>query len=192
MAEAEEMAKKPPFHPNWKQKVKDAVGKHQLKLGGRKTPPARPGLQLAPPASRTEQVHEIVQKTRMGVGDIARSDVPAEMSNVALRDLPPAVQERHRRREYTKEARKRGAEPYAGKYGAQILARDQGLAQGGDFDAATRVAASNEADARDAKRRRTFSEEERAAVKAQYQPASESPERPTLRLRGTRPQERGL
>ena len=59
--------------------------------------------------------------------------------------MPPEAWERHRRKEFTKQARQAGEKPYIGKFGAGLEARDIGLAQKhGDFDAATRGAAAQE------------------------------------------------
>ena len=203
MADAEERAKrmvKQKKHavaaqPGWEERHRNVVEK--IRLGGRKPPPEREGLQLDPAQvkSKAEQTRAILRGTRLGVADISQQDVPAELQTKPFKDLPPHIQEQAQLKQYTEVARKRGAKPYQGKYGPQIEARDRGLAQAGDAFAATRVASAEEADEAAAKQqpqRRTFSAEERAAVKRQYQTVSESPEPtgPTLKLTGTRPTER--
>ena len=195
MADAEERAKRPVARPGWQERARKV--RRQFKLGGRETP-VRRGLQLEPAQvkSKAEQTRDILRGTRLGVADISQQDVPAELQTKPFKDLPPHIQEQAQLKQYTEVARKRGAKPYQGMYGPQIMARDRGLAQAGDPFAATRVASAEHADEAAAKQqpqRRTFSAEERAAYKRQYQTASESPEAPagrTLRLRGTRPAER--
>ena len=136
--------------------------------------------------SREQQVQDLETRTRFGVGDVHRGDAPIQLQQASMLDrLPKEAWERHRREQFTKKARQAGETPYIGKFGPGLEARDIGLAQKhGDFDAATRVAAAQEA--REA--RAKFKQQEQSAYKATMQPA-ESPEAPihTLRLTGTRP-----
>ena len=103
MADAEERAKRMvklkkhavAAQPGWEERHRTVVEK--IRLGGRKPPPERTGLQLDPAQvkSKAEQTRDIVRGTRLGVADISQQDVPAELQTKPFKDLPPHIQKQH-------------------------------------------------------------------------------------------------